>query len=713
MTKEQICDEVISLLNESGGSLRLLDISKSLKIKSDSKEYEKLVEALELMVEQEVVEKNSRRRYSLRGFSSNSGIVGTLRMVDKSGIVETNDAEYPTIVIQSKFLHTALDGDDVRVKLILQNKKNKIRGEIVEVINRNTANITGTVDFDGNFYFLIPDQKNLKIDFLIPTNSLAGARHGDKVNAEFIRWDNPNKNPQVKIKEIIGRAGDPVVEYETIMKEFNLPYEFPKEVLNEIKSIKPPTNRKVAGRLDLRKETIITIDPTTAKDFDDAVSLKKLDNGNYLLGVHIADVTHYVLENSALDKEALKRGNSVYLVDRVVSMLPEELSNFVCSLNPNEPRFTFTVLMEIDSKMDVVDYKITPAIINSKRRFSYDEVQDIIDTESGDYAELVLDLAALTKKIRAKRITDGSINFDTKEVKYILNEDKFPVDVEIHKTTESTALIEECMLLANKTVALHLKKLSTVYKTSTPLPFLYRIHDEPKPDGLIEALDFIRSLGYRVNKKRIEPADINEILQRVRYHPENAVINQVIIRAMAKAVYSSANIGHYGLGFSDYSHFTSPIRRYPDLMVHRLLKEYSEGKPDTKRLKKLRELATVVASHTSATERQAMEAERESTKLASVIFASTMVGEVFDGTISGVVQYGVFVVVDTIYCEGLLHTRDMKHDYYSFDAKRLRITGRRTNRSYALGSKVRVQIIKANIEKRQIDLMLIEEEEDD
>ena len=711
MTKEQICDEIISLLSNSGGSLRLLDISKSLKIKSDSKNYEKLVEALNLMVEQEVVEKNSRRRYSLRGFGSNSGIIGTLRMVDKSGIVETNDAEYPTIIIQNKFLHTALDGDEVRVKLILQKKKNKIKGEIVEVINRNTLNITGTVDFDGNFYFLIPDQKNLKIDFLIPTNSLAGARHGDKVNAEFVRWDNPNKNPQVKIKEIIGRAGDPVVEYEAIMKEFNLPNEFPKEVLNEIKSIKSPANRKVAGRLDLRKETIITIDPATAKDFDDAVSLQKLDNGNSLLGVHIADVSHYVLENSAIDKEALKRGNSVYLVDRVVPMLPEELSNFICSLNPNEPRFTFTVLMEIDSKMDVVDYKITPAIINSKRRFSYDEVQDIIDTESGDFAELVLDLAALTKKIRAKRIADGSINFDTKEVKYILNEDKFPVDVEIHKTTEATALIEECMLLANKIVALHLKKLSAQYKVSSPLPFLYRIHDEPKPDGLAEALEFIRSLGYRVNKKRIEPADINELLQRVRYQPENAVINQVIIRAMAKAVYSSANIGHYGLGFSDYSHFTSPIRRYPDLMVHRLLKEYIEGKPDIKRLKKLRELATVVASHTSATERQAMEAERESTKLASVIFASTMVGEVFDGTISGVVQYGVFVVVDTIYCEGLLHTRDMKHDYYQFDAKKLRITGRRSNRSYALGSKVRVQIIKANIEKRQIDLMLIEDGE--
>ena len=711
MTIEQICNEVISILTNSGGSLRLLDISKSLKIKSTSKDYEKLEEALNLLVEQEVIVKNSRRRYSLRGYSSNSGIVGTLRMTDRAGVVETNDSEYPVIVIPGKFLHTALDGDKVRVKLILQNKKNKIRGEIVEVISRNTLNITGTVDFDGNFYFLIPDQKNLKIDFLIPTNSLAGARNGDKVNAEFIRWDNPNKNPQVKIREIIGRAGDPIVEYETIMHEFKLPYEFPKEVLNEIKTVKPPVNRKVTGRLDFRKETVITIDPATAKDFDDAVSLQKLENGNVLLGVHIADVTHYVLENSVLDKEALERGNSVYLVDRVVPMLPEQLSNIVCSLHPNEPRFTFTVLMEIDKKFEVVDYKITPAIINSKRRFSYEEVQDIIDTGEGDFSELVLDLASLTKKMRAKRIADGSIDFDTKEVKYILNEDKFPVDVEINQTTESTALIEECMLLANKTVAIHLKKLSVEYKTNTPLPFLYRIHDEPKPDGIVEALDFISSLGYRVNKKRITPSDLNELLQRVRYQPENAVINQVIIRAMAKAVYSSVNIGHYGLGFSDYSHFTSPIRRYPDLMVHRLLKEYSEGKPDSKRLKKLQTLTTVVASHTSDTERKAAEAERESTKLASVIYASTMIGEIFDGTVSGVVQYGIFVLVDKIYCEGLLHTRDMQHDYYQFDAKKLRITGRRSNRSYSLGSRVRVQIIKTNIEKRQIDLRLFEETE--
>ena len=711
MTKEQICDKVISLLTEAGGSLRLLDISKSLKVKSNSKDYVKLVEALILMVEQNVINKNSRRRYSLKSVGNHSGIIGILRMNNRSGIVETTDAEYPVITIPGKFLYTALDGDEVRVKLILQNKKHKIRGEIVEVINRNASNITGTVEFDGNFYFLIPDQKRIKIDFLIPTNALAGARHGDKVHCEFTRWDNPTKNPQVQVKEIIGRAGDPIVEYETIMREFKLSYDFPKEVLNEIKSVKPPANRSVKGRLDLRKETTITIDPETAKDFDDAISLKKLPNGNVLLGVHIADVSHYVAEDSELDKEALRRGNSVYLVDRVVPMLPELLSNIICSLNPNEPRFAFTALLEIDSKLDVVNSKIAPSIICSDRRFTYEEAQDVIDTGRGDFSVLILELSALTKKIREKRIRTGSINFDTKEIKYILNDDKFPIDAEIHKSTEATSLIEECMLLANKAVALHLKKISTEYKVPIPLPFLYRIHDEPKQEVLAEALDFIYSLGYRVNKKHITPVDINEILQRVRYQPENAVINQIIIRSMPKAIYSPVNIGHFGLGFTDYSHFTSPIRRYPDLVVHRLLKEYSAEKPDSRRLKRLRDLMTQIASHTSETERRAMDAERASTKLASMIFASMRIGEIFDATISGVVQYGIFVLLDKIFCEGLLHTRDMPHDFYQFDAKKLRITGKHSNRVYALGAKVRVRIIKVNIEKRQVDLALLDDEE--
>ncbi len=706
MTKEQFCDAVISILAGSGGSLNLNEISKRLSVRSDSPEYDILKDALELLISQNLINKSPRRRYSLQGFAT-SGIIGILRMEKDFGYVETENPEYPLIFINNQYLHTALDGDTVRVKLILQKKKKKLLGEIVEVINRNTTEIAGTIDFDGHFYFLIPDQKNLKIDFLVPTSELYGARHGDKVIAEFLRWDNPNKNPKAKVKEIIGRAGDPVVEYETIIKEFKLPTAFPKQVESEVKSIKIPPNRKIPGRIDLRNDLIITIDPATAKDFDDAVSLVRLENGNYKLGVHIADVSHYVVENSAIDMEAALRGNSVYLVDRVIPMLPERLSNEICSLNPDEPRYTFTVFMELDDNCNVVDYTITPSMIRSKRRYSYDEVQDIIDTKTGDNADLIFELNRLTMRIRNARIAAGSINYDTSEIKYVLNDEKFPVDVEVRKTNEATLLIEECMLLANKTVAKHVKVLTEQFKLPKPLPFLYRIHDEPKQDSLIEAMEFIKTLGYRTSKKNITPNDINELLARVKYNPENAIINQVLIRAMSKAVYSAVNIGHYGLGFSDYTHFTSPIRRYPDLIVHRLLKEYAQGKPIAKRLKELDSMVVEVGQHSSDTERAAMEAERASTRLASTIFASTAIGSVFSGRITGVVPYGVFVQLDELYCEGLLHTRDMADDYYSFDAKKLRITGRKTKKTYTLGSQVRVRIAKVNIEKRQIDLVMV------
>ena len=712
MTKEQFCDEILDILAKSDGSLKLLDISKKIGVKSTSDEYETLKEALELLVEQKLIIKSARRVYSLADNTAPDGIIGVLTIDDIGSYVTTNEPDYPIIFISDRFLHTGLDGDTVRVKLVLQDKqKRKIRGEIVEVVSRNNLEITGTIEFDEHFYFLVPEQKNIKVDSLIPTKELSGARHGDKVIAEFIKWNEPTKNPQARVKEIIGRSGDPIVEYEAIIKEFNIPTNFPKEVINESKSVKKPANRKYSGRLDLRNELIITIDPATAKDFDDAISFKKLENGNYQLGVHIADVSHYVLENSAIDKEAAKRGNSIYLVDRVIPMLPEELSNIVCSLNPNEVRFTYSVIMELDStNYDVVDYQITPSVIKSKRRYSYEEVQDILDTSQGDNAEFLVELNKLTSKIRSIRFQEGSINYDTREIKYILNDEKFPIDVEVHQTTESNSLIEECMLLANKTVSKHIKKLSKEFEAPTPLPFIYRIHDKPKQDALLEALEFIKTLGYKISKKQISPDDINNLLQKVKYKPENIIINQVLIRSMAKAVYSDVNIGHYGLGFTDYTHFTSPIRRYPDLIVHRLLKEYSNGKPSNKRLKELAGIVRTTSEHSSDMERLATEAERASNKLAGTIYASAAVGKVFSGSISGVVQYGLFVLLDEIYCEGLLHTRDMIDDYYQFDANKLRIVGKRTKRIFTLGSQIRVRIAKVNIEKRQIDLVMVEGE---
>ncbi|MDR0927402.1 MAG: ribonuclease R [Ignavibacteria bacterium] len=710
----QLEEQIIEILTSATDLVRLLDISKALHIKSDTPEYDELVATLNSLAEDGIIERHSRRRFSISEVPQAkqtqtfaNGIIGILHLAENSGIVETEDADYPSIVIPNKLLNTALDGDEVRVKLILQKQKKTPRGEIIDVVNRNNRTIAGTVEFDGDFYFLVPDNDSLDIDFLIPMKDLLGARNGDKAIAEFVRWDNPNKNPQVRILEIIGRAGEPVVEYETILIEYGLVEAFPNDVLHEIKNVKQPNNKEVPDRLDLRNEAVITIDPVTARDFDDALSLQQLENGNYQIGVHIADVSYYVGEGTALDKEAYRRGNSVYLVDRVVPMLPEKLSNEICSLNPDVVRYTFTVLMELDDNLEVVAYNITPSMIKSCRRFDYDEVQDIIDTGVGDCAELVLSLHNLTKRIREKRIATGSINYDTKEIKYILGNDKYPIDVEIHKTTESTALVEECMLLANKTVAIHIKKISKQMGLSDTLPFLYRIHDKPKEESLVAAFDFIKLLGYNVSKNNITPASINAILDEVRWTPYNSVVNQVLIRSMAKAVYSPINIGHYGLGFSYYSHFTSPIRRYPDLVVHRLLREYATSKPDAKRIHQLTSMLPKVAEHTTQTERTAMEAERASNKLAAVIYASSMVGEVFEGTITGVVQYGVFVLLDSIYCEGLLHTRDMKDDYYQFDEKRMRITGRHTKQTYSLGGNVRVKITKVSMDKRVIDLEMV------
>ena len=711
MKKEQLCDEILNILSTTNGTLKLLDISKRLSIKSDSKDYSVLKSALELLIDQGLIIKSSRHRYSLSAYNTSDGIQGILHIENNMNYVETNDSIFPIIFIPNDYLYTALDGDTVLVKLFFQDKKKKAHGEIVDVIQRNNTIITGILEHDDQFYFLIPDNPNLKIDFLVKKSDLAGARNGDKVSAEFIKWDSPSKHPTAKIISIIGRAGDPIVEYESIVKEFNLPTEFPKEVINEVKSIKEPANRKVSSRLDLRKELIITIDPASARDFDDAVSLKTLQNGNYLLGVHIADVSYYVKENSALDKEAWKRGNSIYLVDRVIPMLPEELSNGVCSLNPNEVRYTFSVLMEINDNLDVVDYNITPSIIKSKRRYSYEEVQEIIDSETGDNVELILELNKLAKRVKKKRIKEGSINYDTQEVKYILDEDDMtPIDVEIHKTTDATSLIEESMLLANKIVAKHIKKFTAEYKLPTPIPFIYRIHDKPKKDALMESLDFIKQLGYKIKANEITPDVINSLLAKVKDTPENSVINQILIRAMAKAVYSDVNIGHYGLGFEDYTHFTSPIRRYPDLIVHRFLKEYFIGKPSSKRLKELSIIARDAAQHSSDTERNAVVVERASNKLAGLLYADRLSSEdrIFSGTITGVVQYGLFILLDEIYCEGLLHTHDMMDDYYQYDAKKMRIVGKKTKKIFTIGTRIDVYIKKVSIEKRQLDLIMIE-----
>jgi len=706
MKTEIIIEKLIDLFKNTDRPLKLLEISKFLNIKSDSLDYELLKDALNSLIEQEIIAKGKKRTYQLK-VDEFSEFTGRIEIVDGQGIIHTGLSNVPQIVIKRAQLNTALHGDTVVVRLLATKKKKKHRGEVIRILKRNENLIVGKIEHDGYFYFLVPDDPVYYVDFLIPQKKLNGAREGDKVSAKFSEWDDPTKSPKAEIIKIIGAAGDPSVEYDAVVDEFQLPLEFPKQVLEEASKLKAPTNRKPARRIDYRNEIVITIDPEDAKDFDDALSLKMLPNGNYQLGVHIADVSYYVQENSAIDIEARKRATSIYLVDRVIPMLPEALSNDICSLKPGVPRLTFSAIAEIDKLGEVKNYQICETIIKSSRRFTYDEVQKIIDGEDGDYADLILELHKLSQILKENRYKNGGILFDTVEYKFVLDEKKFPVNVKIKQTTPATSLVEECMLLANQIVAQHIEKIQKEFNMRRQLPYLYRIHDEPDPKILKTVLKFIASFGPNLNKKKITSKDINELLIKVQNSPEKNIINQVLIRSMPKAIYSDKNFGHYGLGFSHYTHFTSPIRRYPDLFVHRLLKEYAKGKPDSHRLEFLYKLSRDVAKVSSDQERLAMEAERASNKIAFALIANQHIGDEFEGVITGVTSFGLFVQLNDIYAEGLLHIKDMFEDYFVFDEANYRLFGKRTKKIYKLGGNIRVRIVKVNLEKRMIDLAYV------
>lgn len=657
--------------------------------------------ALEELTDDGYIMQKERGNYILK--AKTGYVVGTIEMTQKGYAFVITDEMEEDIFVAGPNLNRALNGDKVRVYLNAMRKRKQPEGEVVEILERAKTNFVGVVSMSKNFAFLVPTGKN-NFDIFIPKDKLKGAKQGQKAVAKITDWPPQAKNPFGEIIDVLGEAGHNDTEMHAILAEFDLPYKFPEKV-NQLAE-KIPTEimaEEIAKRRDFRKVPTFTIDPGDAKDYDDALSIQKLENGHWEVGVHIADVSHYVQPGSLIDNEAFNRGTSVYLVDRVVPMLPEKLSNGVCSLSPHEDKLCFSAVFEIDDEATVKKQWIGRAIIHSDRRFNYEEAQNIIETGKGDMEEQIITLHKLAQKLRSVRYQHGAISFDRAEVKFNLDEKGKPLGVYFKEAKESNQLIEEFMLLANKKVAESIGKVKDKSKART---FVYRIHDKPDPDKLEKFNNFIGKFGYGLSLDM--PGNIslsmNNLLTNVKGKHEENVISTLAIRSMAKAVYSTRNIGHYGLSFEFYTHFTSPIRRYPDLMVHRLLERYLDGGRSVNA-----ESFEDKCRYASNMEQRAVNAERASIKYKQVEFMQDKVGQVYSGVISGVTDWGIYVELDENKCEGMVSIRDLTGDFYFFDEKNYCISGMHTNKCYQLGASVNVKVVTANLEKKQIDFKLVEE----
>ncbi len=636
--------------------------------------------------------------------SSGSEQIGTFQRKSngKNSFIPEGGGD-PIFVAERNSAH-AMNNDKVKITLFAKRKNRQPEGEVTEIIERANDVFVGTLEVNKNYAFLVTENRTLANDIFIPRDKLKGGKTGDKAIVKVMEWPEKAKNPIGQVVDILGVAGDNTTEMHAILAEFGLPYVYPQAVEKAADRIPAEiTPEEIARREDFRGVTTFTIDPKDAKDFDDALSIRKLDNGLWEIGVHIADVSHYVAEGSIIDKEAEKRATSVYLVDRTIPMLPERLCNFLCSLRPNEEKLAYSVIFEMNDKAEVVNSRIVHTVIYSDRRFTYEEAQNIIETGEGDYKEEVLKMDQLAKLLRQKRFAAGAINFDRYEVKFEIDEKGKPISVYFKESKDANKLVEEFMLLANRTVAEYVGRVPKGKKAKV---FPYRIHDLPDPEKLDNLAQFIARFGYKLRTSGTKTdisKSINHLLDDVHGKKEENLIETVSIRAMQKARYSTHNIGHYGLAFDYYSHFTSPIRRFPDLMVHRLLTKYIDGGRSVSEVK-----YEGLCEHSSTMEQIAANAERASIKYKQVEFMSERLGQTFDGVISGVTEWGLYVELNENKCEGMIPMRDLDDDYYEFDEKNYCLRGRHKHRVFSLGDTITIKVASANIERKQLDFALVE-----
>lgn len=685
-----------------GRSYNYKQMAKSLNVhRMDTKRL--IFELLQELADAGELTEVSTGRFKCKKIGSY--ITGVVELTAKGSAYIISDESEEDVFVAFNNLKHALNGDKVKVLVYARKKNSRPEGEVVEIVERKKATFVGTVQLSENYAFLLPGGKQMPYDVFIPLHQLNGAKDGEKVVVKITDWPEKQKNPVGQVIEVLGLPGDNDAEMNAIMAEYELPVKFPPNVLKAAEKIDMAIPEKeIARRRDFREVVTFTIDPKDAKDFDDALSVRRLKDGLWEVGVHIADVSYYVAPDTVLDKEAYSRATSVYLVDRTIPMLPEKLSNGVCSLRPDEEKLCFSAVFKLNSDAQVQEEWFGRTVIRSNRRFTYEEAQEIIEGAEGDYKEEVLTLNRLAQKLREARFKNGAIDFDRVEVKFDLDEKGKPLGVYFKQSKEANKLIEEFMLLANRKVAEKIGKVKDKGKAKT---FVYRIHDKPLDDKLAEFNRFVAKFGYglKLTSRKALTSSMNKLMQEVKARPEQNLIETLAVRTMAKAVYSTVNIGHYGLAFDYYTHFTSPIRRYPDVMVHRLLQRYIDSGRSVNKDK-----YEEMCQHSSDMEQLAANAERASVKYKQVEFMSDKIGQEFTGTISGVTQWGFYVELEDSKCEGLVSITELEDDYYEFDEKNYCIAGRHHHKIYQLGDKVTVKVAKANLVARQLDYELVREE---